>query len=298
MLILITAMLLASCEISETNTNRNDSHSIMTEPHSTTASESITETAELERTPSPTSTIGKASSAAVDNDNIVNTYHPIVFIHKNYKGEFRNIIFGGSKEGKWYNVEDFKLPSDHSLLEDFSTKLAKGDESYKLYSDSKYITTSAGIKPKLYYVELCGSHVIDPQIDPMTPDEDYLIGVNCDWDALPRMPEILEPGIKLIDLDNDGENEKLTITETQDPKSKDIIKNVLVYVEKNNNKILELDFDLDDTYTTKYKIFTLDLDGDGKMEIVNASTGYLTYISVYQLSENAFSKVLSYYLGD
>lgn len=308
--VILIIIILSGCAVSNTNPilpeNSSDTATSRLQSTESTASAESVETIAPVQT---LSSIPETSFPAIETEteqtsgetsmkeNIINPYHPIVFVYKNYKGDFSSVIFGGSKDGKWYNLDDFNLPEDDSQCKNFYLALAKGDEVYNLYSKDKFLSSITGNSLRIHYAESSGTHYITQKFDSLHSEEDSIIGVNCDWNALPRIPEIIEPGAYSIDLDNDGEDEVLKITENPDSKTKDIT-NIQAFVEKNGDRILELDFNLEDPYTVKYNIFFLDLDGDGIMEMVETTIGHNISISVYQLRDSKFSKVVHFYVGD
>lgn len=227
-------------------------------------------------------------------ENNINPYHPIVVMHKNYKGVFQNTIIGGFKDDKWYSITDFNPPTIYTELRNFSSDLATGSEEYKIYSENDYITSLEGKKPILSHADSCDTYTLDPLFNDLESEEGCLIGINCDWDPLPKISKRIDQEREVIDLDNDGENEIIYTHEVQD--SKNATKDITMSVLKNGNTIKNLHFLAGNE--DRYNRFFMDLNNDGILEIVIVTFGRWEFFAIYQMNNNEINQIFGFYMGD
>lgn len=236
----------------------------------------------------------------VKNENNFNEYHPIVFTIKNQEGIFDEaFLIGGSKDGKWYLRSDFELP-ENSIDKDYiNIDLAKGGEEYRFYSQNKFITSSTGEKPTYFISQASGSGILEVRFDSFKANEKYLIGLNAKWDVFPIIPKFLDNHTCFVDLDSDGQEEILKVLKTKSNKgnNKDA-KEIEFVIESKNNRIIVDNRLLDGIYAKEYIIFVLDLNGDGKMEIMSVLIGHNISLNVKQFNDGKISNVFGFYDGD
>lgn len=245
---------------------------------------------------------------------VVNEYHPVIFLlYKDKEGFFSEAdVLGGSKGNKWFSITDFEVKYKDELVkpEEFlyeftgneyvDIDLVKGRESYKLYSCEDFISVKNGMKPILSINGHTLDEILNVKLNSFKSEEHIIIGINGEWNALPRIPkELDDKGIYSIDLDNDGKEEILRIQEklSEEPGYKNA-KDITLMIEKNGENIIVEESFIDEEYSKDYRVLTLDLNGDGKLEILSYVTGHNTSVNVFELNNDVVTPVLGYYNGD
>ncbi len=103
------------------------------------------------------------------------------------------------------------------------------------------------------------------------------------------------PGTYTMDLDDDGSNEILRI----DSKKMDSTQSkISVFIESKNKQYQVCTVTVDGIYTTDYDISALDVNGDGKLELIVLQKDHNISASVYEFKNEKVTKVLGYYNGD
>jgi len=238
--------------------------------------------------------------ALVEGENI---YHPVVFVnYRSEKGEVSKAqVLGGSKDGRWFGITDFNISGKYTTDEDFQKPmekdfinyvdldLIKGNEFYNFYSNTKLVGKSNGGKGVFSIPQSNSQRLLEVKIDSFKADEDFLIGINGQWNGIPRVPAGLRtPNGFSVDLDNDGTEESI-YPELENGKGR-------VIIDKRGDKILIQQVDkvhVDDIKGLKIRL--LDINGDGNMEIIiKESFYYGTIINAYELVNNQVKKVLQF----
>jgi FG-GAP repeat len=209
--------------------------------------------------------------------------HPIVEVQSGY-------LFGATTDGKWIKAEE-------------AAKALNDETTYRVYGLTQEIGEATGGKPKA--VEDVCTETLSVSLSPK-PDKGA-IALAAPWNALPRKPQVtdptqkvyLEPKVKIesilrIDLDGDSEEEVLiSATNYFDKENRVPMRSpagsysmVLlrrVVTGKVETQLVEGEFhpkaylrtgDSFDAPNAYNVIAVLDLDGDGKMEVVVASNYY------------------------
>lgn len=263
---------------------------------------------------SPAPTTSKKNSL----NFVANAYHPIIFAYKDENNVFsRAYVLGGSGGNKWFKITDFNLrgrltkPEDFSVPQDMSSEefqriinnnyvdidLAKGGETYKFYSNDKFITRSKGMKPTLTINGSTLDKILLVKVNPFKAEDDFIVGINGEWNALPRVPRLLENNTYALDMDGDSDNDILRLVQLS-KKSKEETIDIDVILEKDGKNILVDKILVDGTYTASYRVLTLDINGDGRLEVLTVQSGHNTRIGAYEIDNGIAKLVLEYYNGD
>ncbi|MCT4594222.1 MAG: hypothetical protein N4A57_08145 [Anaeromicrobium sp.] len=232
--------------------------------------------------------------------NAINEFHPIVFAFKDKDGVFSKAhVLGGSKDGNWYSIYDFKMPTDFIEEDYVHTQLVRGGEKYRFYFKGEEIGKVTGDNPTLYISQASGESILSVKIPTIIENRgDFIIGINGDWNGVPRKIEELHVDKSyLVDLDNDGKNEKVYMEEIQSP-DKEKAKKFQLYMEKEGNSIFVEDISSDMIYSNEYRVYFADLNGDSKMEVITVSIGHYMNVTIYELDNLRIKSVLNFYEGD
>ncbi len=219
----------------------------------------------------------------------INEFHPIVcsgWIFQTTR------IIGGSKDGKWYQMADFIQEDDLSFKKAYKAiDLAKGGEIYKFYSPFKFLFEEKGTQPIIYISEYSGIEV-EVTFEPKDLGGQVVMGINGDWDAMPRKLERIDENTYSVDLDNDGDKETIMLVD----KGADEKTFQIMLKDKMNTFILESMEYYNELPTIT--LFTLDLDGNGSLEIITKSivTGSLLY--AYEYKNKEINTIFRWYNGD
>jgi len=252
----------------------------------------------------------------IDESSEINEYHPIVFAFKDEEGIFSKAeVLGGSKDGEWFSITDFNIEGKYVSDEDFygepidanyvDIDLVKGGEIYKFYSQNKCIAKRKGMKPTLTIPPINGEKILTIENEPFEANEDFAIGINGQWNPLPRVAKALfGENIYSVDIDNDGKDETLRIEEWK-TEDKNIIEDtsideieVDIIIQKNGTNIMVRKILVDGIYIESYDVLLLDINGDNKLEILTVERGHNTCVYAYELDGDKVNKVLRYYNGD
>jgi hypothetical protein len=254
------------------------------------------------------------TSPKIDKQSMVadDVYHPVIFAMRNIEGTISSAaVLGGSQDGKWYRIEDFEIRYHGKLVDDqnfepqdnekpyVSLELVNGGEIFSLYSESEFITKVVGSKPLLYISWSDGARIVPIEFKPFKIEDEYLIGVNGDWNVLPRRPLQVASGVSQIDLDCDGVDERIVsrAVYVSSEGFETPITEIEVKLEKKGKNIFNTKIQLDGTYVSDYKILTPDLNGDGKLELVIIEGGHNITVNVYEVKDKVKS-VFHFYVGD
>lgn len=151
---------------------------------------------------------------AIIYDTNINQFHPVIIARKHYMGGFsKAYVIGGSKDNNWYKLSDFNLPTDSFEKVYVDVDLVKGNETYKIYSSKEFITTIRGEKPTYQLSPANCRDLLQVKLESLDINENFFVGVNGDWDALPRTLNEIEENVYSVDLDKDGKEEILRLLE-------------------------------------------------------------------------------------
>ena len=240
--------------------------------------------------------------------------HPIVEWDTDY-------LFGGSADGKWIKAEKV-------------AKSMKGRTAFRVFGLTQEVGKATAGKPKPDEAEACADMLKVPL--PSTPN-DGVIALSAPWNALPRQPQIADPTqqvyvdtvrdflkdrsisdpkvkitrILRVDLDGDGEDEVLINATNYFTKDNDVSSDTpalgsysivllrrVVAGKVQTELVAGQVFPTDDTPNVYELPAVLDLNGDGKLEVIVHSQYYEgSATTIYDCSGGKCKDVLSVFCG-
>ena len=237
--------------------------------------------------------------------------HPIVEINTGY-------LFGGSADGKWVKTEKV-------------AKSIKGSTAFRVFGLNQELGKATGGKPKSAEAEVCSDLLVVPL---RSAPNDGVIALSAPWNPLPRNPQVADrtqqayveavreflasrltdPKVKItrilrVDLDGDGEEEVLInatnyFNEDDEPPmdtavvgSYSIVLLRRMVAGKVETELIAGESYLKDESSPSYVYripAVLDLNGDGKLEVVVHSQYYEgSETTIYDCSGAKCNAVLS-----
>jgi hypothetical protein len=245
---------------------------------------------------------------------VISAYHPVLIAFPDSEKGGAIIggsALGGSKGGKWFAFD--KLPMKAKLKGDgfmsaseeeqarnfVTTPLLKGGEDYRFYDTKRYLKTVKGQRPLLSYSPASGNSTFDVKLARFSATKaQMVIGINGEWDALPRRPRWVNGRRATVDLDNDGSEETISIVDAKKVQHGETTTEVKIWVQRGKKRVLAETIELDGTYASSYELHLIDLDGDGKLELVTGSFGHNVSVTAKAFTGSAFQPVFHYYMGD
>jgi hypothetical protein len=241
--------------------------------------------------------------------------HPIVEMDTGY-------LFGGSADGKWIKAEKV-------------AKSMKGRTAFRLFGLTQEVGKATAGKPKPAKAEACAD-MLTVSLSP--EPKEGLIALSAPWNALPRKPQIADPTqqvyvdavreflesrrisdpkvkitrILRVDLDGDGEEELLINATNYFTKDNDVpmeapahgsysivlLRRAVagkVQTEFVTGQLYPKDSDTPNVYEI---LAVLDLNGDGKLEVIVHSQYYEgAATTIYDCSGGKCKDVLSVFCG-
>lgn len=263
-------------------------------------------------TPVPSDT----NASEVDN---VNPYKPVIILPYGNTME-KGYVMGGSKDGKWIGISDFKIP-ESNIGKEVDIDLINGSENYMLYSAGQLVGEGKGSKATYIISEGSGSEMLFVNVAPFPQvKEDLVIGINGNWDPLPSIPKkatydlnkYLAPvidatgfdksaeikDVTLVDIDGDGNDESIIniISSPSGNSPEGVEKKSLIVVEKKINDEVKY-IKLHESYF-KIRCYAYDLNGDGKMEIILEGSAHEEhFVNAYEIDGENSRSAISFYEG-
>ncbi|MCL2336191.1 MAG: hypothetical protein FWC60_02090 [Firmicutes bacterium] len=231
---------------------------------------SSNQTGQPEITPEPSAQISSAIKPILVYGNSIN--------HTGY-------VVGGVINDKIVNLQD----GDNYKLFDLN-----GQEKYMFFpaNGNPISINSEGCKTN--YVAATGTYEIKVSfndIDKLPNRENTYIGIGNSLINTVREKEIIDDnGSFLMDFDNDERSEKINIHKAE--------AEVVISLENQQGNSELAKFEVDGTYTTSFELFTVDVDGDGKEELIICLNGHDYSTEIFKISTNGHEKVLGYYMGN
>ncbi|MGI6085764.1 MAG: hypothetical protein ACOYIF_10025 [Acetivibrionales bacterium] len=265
----------SSCSRS-TGVNNNDSEK-STPGHSTIP----TETKEIPQSSMPT-------------ESNTNQYHPIISINYFREEAYSSaIILGGSHEGEFFTYNEYTENNMNS-----GTDLIYNDEKFRCYGSEGFITETNCYDSKIEY----GDHLYEPMIKLgyfKTESHLPIIGIDCDWEVVPRTPTYIHDNELYLDYDGDGVDERIIAKSMGEIINEHGVKQnqKTISLMRNDYIICELDLALYEEETFWY--YFLDLNGDSTLEVIlMRQTPNEYFFNVYEIAKNKFICIFEYSGGD
>lgn len=244
-----------------------------------------------------------------------NKFHSIIFALPDKNNIYsKAYVLGGFFEGHWYKIDDFKIEGKYTKPNDFSVPsgnnpedfkkemdtnfvrldLIKGGEKFKFYSKNELVATTSIGKPVLTINGYNLDKILKVDLDHFYNKSGFIVGINGTWNPLPIALKNLGHNSFETDLDGDGTNDVVRIIS----KAESGEDTVNITVQSKGILSTVNTFSVDRDYITDFSILALDINGDGKLELLVAQLGHNTDVAAYQLVNGAVTKVLEFYDGD
>ena len=234
------------------------------------------------------------SSEIATQSFIQNEMRPIVFV--THEGLF---LLGGFSNNQWIKVQNIKFDELSEARNTFKQvmnvdiNLLKGDETFNFYSKQEFVSQiSVNSRPYYYSSPASGEDFYAVPTDVNIPYENLTIGINGDWEAMPREVQLIDNSFI---FDTDGNNDKAKISLANGNNDDEKVE-VLMEYKSQVFKIIELQTsNIPQIYEC---ISILDLNGDGRFEIIILDTSTSGGIFVWDINDIETTRVLSLDLGD
>jgi len=234
------------------------------------------------------------------DDAVINENHPIMVYSKWENGEEKGFdidLIGGSENGSFTTIYDYTYNNKEALdyepceISDVKTELIKSNDLLTFHNRN-----ADECKTVCESVELFFQHTtpkISAEISKeITLSDEILIGISCDWNVFPRKP-VFDENKAIVDIDGNGVPDEIHWEHwLNDDIDSSETKMTVIY---NGSEFVR-------QYTPPaagyYALNIMDLNGDGKLEIVECTHDYGFKYVILDISKNGFSEMLSYSYGD
>lgn len=212
---------------------------------------------------------------------------------------FVTLLIGGSREGSFKTVYEYTY-NDTAVLDlipeeiyDIKSELVKTNDLFKFYDKqaNEYKTVCESLNLFFSY----STPTIMPSFSNEVPlSDDIMVGISCDWNVFPRVP-VFEENKATVDIDGNGVPDEIQWEQSVSNESGNFDTKLTI---KYNGKeyIRQKTTPL---YIREYFVVNImDLNGDGKMEIIEYSRDLGVVIAILDISENGFTEINTYGIGD
>ena len=249
--------------------------------------------------------ISDAETSEIDfSKAVINNNHPIVIYEKyqfNDETIIRAYLMGGSKDGVFYSLYQYtyngELLKYTGLFEEqeVESDLLKNNDLLRFFNKNTDEEINICEKLILYYEDGPMLPFFIPQLAKNIELPDFNgVGVSCDWEVFPRK-SLFEENRAVVDIDGNGVSDEITWSVLYNEEL-DFDETVLRITYNEKEYVRKLYTYLADYYTEGYSIINImDLNGDGKMEIIERVCGYgeVNY-TILNVSENGITEIISY----
>lgn len=218
-------------------------------------------------------------------------------------GEF--IIIGGSFNGQWFAPSRFEAKLDGEVanpqdIEPGSKKslefaLMRKDQLIDFYNNDACMGGGT-CKSVSFIVDGYGNEIYQADLDVISSIDTPTIGLSTLWNPfpLPEQKGEMTEGKYLIDINKNDVMDTLFVAK----QDKDGIMVDTLTLDMDGKSILVSEIEVDGIYCSEYYIYFLDLNGDGRLEIITAQEGHNIGVTVYDIIDSGAEAVLSCYIGD
>jgi hypothetical protein len=210
------------------------------------------------------------------------------------------VLIGGSENGKFKSIYDYKyndkeldyycdilLENKRNVLSD----LLKNGDSLKFYDKSGKIVKAKCNDLRLgIWEENFTPYLTVGLMSELDMPADFAVGISCDWNVLPRKA-VYSGKSASVDIDGNGEMDKISWEYTYDENSgTSETKLTAVYNGEEFTRDITIELPVRD-----YSVINiLDLNGDGKLEIIEYTYSIDEQYYVLGVSEKGFSELVTY----
>ncbi|PKM62442.1 MAG: hypothetical protein CVU97_05270 [Firmicutes bacterium HGW-Firmicutes-21] len=240
------------------------------------------------------------SSVSGNEETTINEKSPIVVYIRNDYGVETTLI-GGSTNGSFKSIYDYRY-NDKELQEIYTLNYEQSEVDCELLKHNDtlvfYDKNAYSYNAICDYVELGFAHST-PHLIPNFKNEiqistDIAIGISCNWDVFPRMP-VFDGNTAVVDIDGNGVLDEIR-WEFIDGEETEVAETKLIINYNGKEYVRQITSPI---YIRDYTILNImDLNGDGKMEIVEYTYDYGIEYVILGISEEGFTEYISYGYGD
>lgn len=213
-------------------------------------------------------------------------YNPFI-ISSNSVGwkTFKGYLFGGYTDGKWYQLDEFKINKNKRI------DLVSGKEVFKICSIDKMLGDYSWKYP-IHSIDYSAGERFDTFNYPVEQYDEYnlIVGTSGDWNPLPRIPKKNKDGTEyIIDIDGDGVVEKFVLEKSNDNSN---INNWYIETKKKKSIVFE------GSEMEWVEFMFADLNGDNVIELIYIGGAHWISMGIMEYKNNEFQFISSLYIGD
>lgn len=237
-------------------------------------------------TPMPTPTSIQTVQPETTSEPLLQTssaIKPILVYGNNV--DHTGYVVGGLINGEMVNLQD----EDNYKLFDLT-----GQEKYMFFPAKGNPIPISGEAFKTNYVAATGTYEIKvsfKDVDKLSNLENTYIGIgNSLMNTVKEKKIIDDNGSFSMDFDGDGRFEKISIHKAGTA--------VEISLENQQDSWELAKFEVDGTYTISFELFTVDVDEDGKQELIICLYGHDYSTEIYKVTSKGYEKIIGYYMGN
>lgn len=247
---------------------------------------------------------GYPNHSAIKPDyQIGNNISPIVFFERN-QNENLGLVIGGVKGGKVLTVDNFiyngkQIDELEPVEEIIESDLIMTGDVVKTYDLENKMNTITCKSVEFSTLNIDSNNFVWADFHDLDYISEPFIGISCEWDPLPRIPQINENCIK-VDIDGNGitdtiswKTEELDITDFDGDCA---LYQLIMTVDYNGNKN-----NISKRYSSyvhpsylSAKIGVFDITGNNKMDLIVYTGDVGSSVTIYGIDDNGFTELLDF----
>lgn len=196
-------------------------------------------------------------------------------------------VVGGLVNGE---MIDFQENDNYKFFE------LTGNEKYMIFPNVGAPFAIQGKNIEKHYIEACGTHEFVVNLEDEVPmdADDFYVGIGNIVTPVEFGAEdfVDDNGSFCMDFDNDGHIERVIIDKTEGSEYISII------LENKQGTTIIDKFYVDDTYTTEFGLLPIDIDSDGKKELVIRTEGHDYSTEIFKITSIGHQKIIGYYVSN